>query len=343
MPTSRLDAFFVSEQELRFTEFNAETPAGAGYADVLAQVFHGLPAMGPFLRRYRLIGLPASPGIYHALLSAYREWPGHRGRPPRLAIIDWSEVPTYSEFVLFQQYFLSLGLDCLIADPRQLDYRDGKLWAGSCEITLVYKRVLIGELLERGGLDHPLVRAVRDGAVCLVNPFRCKMLYKKASLAVLSDERNAALFPAEEQQAIADHIPWTRVVEERHTTHAGRPIDLVPFVLQNRERLVLKPNDDYGGKGIVLGWLTDAGHWEQAVQTALAHPYVVQERVTLPREPFPCLHNGKLAITDRMLDTAPFVCGGEYVDSCLTRIATDPLLNVTGGGSTVPTFVVEPR
>jgi hypothetical protein len=32
------------------------------------------------------------------------------------------------------------------------------------------------------------------------------------------------------------------------------------------------------------------------------------------------------------------------MDGCLTRIATDPLLNVSaGGGSTVPTLLVEPR
>ena len=43
-----------------------------------------------------------------------------------------------------------------------------------------------------------------------------------------------------------------------------------------------------------------------------------------------------------MLDTAPFVCHGDYVDGCLTRLSTAALLNVTaGGGSTVPTFVVE--
>ena len=50
------------------------------------------------------------------------------------------------------------------------------------------------------------------------------------------------------------------------------------------------------------------------------------------------------AVSERMLDTAPFVSMGEYAEGCLTRIATDPLLNVTaGGGSTVPTFVIEPR
>ena len=37
-PTSRLDAFFVADDgTLRFTEYNAETPAGAGYNDALSE------------------------------------------------------------------------------------------------------------------------------------------------------------------------------------------------------------------------------------------------------------------------------------------------------------------
>ena len=67
-----------------------------------------------------------------------------------------------------------------------------------------------------------MIRAVRERAVCMVNPFSCKMMHKKASLAVLSDERNAHLFSAEEAEAIEAHIPWTRVVEERHTKFGGQ-------------------------------------------------------------------------------------------------------------------------
>ena len=60
---------------------------------------------------------------------------------------------------------------------------------------MIYKRVLIAELLDRdGGLNGKIVRAVRDRACCMVNTFRCKILFKKASFAVLSDERNAKLF-----------------------------------------------------------------------------------------------------------------------------------------------------
>jgi uncharacterized circularly permuted ATP-grasp superfamily protein len=343
MPTSRLDAFFVSEDELRFTEFNAETPAGAAYTDILAQAFLTLPVMRAFAHDYQVLPLPARPGVFNALLEAFAQWRGRR-EAPRIAILDWREVPTYQEFVLFQRYFHEQGVECVLADPREVEYRQGRLLAGDFHVSLVYKRVLLSELLDRSGPDHPVLRAVRDGVACMVNPCRSKILYKKASLAVLGDERNAALFAAEEQEVIRAHVPWTRLVEERRTEFDGRPVDLVPFILANRERLVLKPNDDYGGKGIVLGWTVDAARWGQAVGVALAEPYVVQDRVRLPTEPFPSLIDGTLHIGERMLDTAPFVTNGDYVDGCLTRIATDPLLNVTaGGGSTVPTFLVEPR
>ncbi len=341
-PASRLDAFFL-EGGLRFTEYNAETPAGSAYNDALTHVFYGLPVMREFLRRYDVRPLPARHSVLHVLLEAFREWSGRR-ESPRIAILDWREVPTYSEFLLFREYFRSQGLTCEIADPREVEYRAGKLWAGDLHVTLIYKRVLLSELVSREGEDSPVLRAVREGAVCMVNPFQCKILHKKTSLAVLSDERNQALFPNEQREAIEAYIPWTRRVEERQTEFRGRAIDLIPFILEHRDNLVLKPSDDYGGAGISLGWEVDAAAWEGAVRKALAEPYVVQERIPLPFEPFPSVVDGRLDIRDRMLDTAPFIAYGEYAAGCLTRVSTAALLNVTaGGGSTAPTFVVENR
>lgn len=343
-PTSRLDAFFVDEGKgLRFTEYNAETPAGSGYNDILTEMFLGLPVMREFLRSYEVRPLPVRHSLMHCLLDSFQQWSG-RSEAPRIAILDWSEVPTYSEFLIFEQYFTEQGIECIIADPNEVEYRDGRLIAGDFHITLIYKRVLITELVERGGMDHPVMRAVRDGAVCMVNPFACKINHKKASLAVLSDERNASLFTGDEQAAIDDHIPWTRVVEERRTRFKDREIDLVPFSMQHRERLVLKPNDEYGGKGIVLGWEVGASEWEAAVRSALDEPYIVQDRIVLPSEPYPSMIDGHVVIADRMLDTAPYAFYGDYVDGCLSRLGTTSLLNVTaGGGSNVPSLLVEKR
>lgn len=340
-PTSRLDAFYTSEMELKFTEFNTETPAGVGYHDVLTEIFLGMPVVQEFTRQADLQPLPSRPGVLHALLAAYRQWRGNMSAQPRVAIVDWQHVPTASEFVLMADYFRSQGLECRIVDPREVEWAAGGLRAGDFQFDLIYKRVLISELIQQGGLDHPIVRAVRERAVCMVNSFGCKPLFKKVSFAVLSDERNQSLFNTVQQQAIARYIPWTRLLEERHTTYAQQSIDLVPWTLANRQRLVLKPNDEYGGKGIVLGWVVEQSQWEHSVTQALNEPTVVQERVNLPREVFPSFEGGQLRLLDRMLDTDPFVLLGERMHSCLTRISTEVLLNVTaGGGSTVPTFIV---
>lgn len=340
-PLGRVDAFFdPTDGRLRITEYNAETPAGAAYGDALTALFEVLPAMRPVLARWDVRSVRAMPPTLHALLDAWHRFSGGRSRPT-IGILDWEGVPTWSEFLLWRDWLEGLGYPCVVADVRTADYRDGALWAGGRRIDVVYKRVLIHELVGREGLGHPLVRAVRDGAVCMVNPFGCKLLHKKASLAVLSDERNARLFTAAERAAIAEHVPWTRVVEDRRTEHDGAPADLVPLLLARRERMVLKPNDDYGGAGIVLGWEVDDSAWEAAVRRALDAPFIAQERITLPSEPFPSLDGGQLVFADRIVDTAPFVHGGTRVDGCLSRISSAALVNVTaGGGSTVPTFVV---
>jgi hypothetical protein len=80
------------------------------------------------------------------------------------------------------------------------------------------------------------------------------------------------------------------------------------------------------------------------VQRALTEPYIVQDRITLPMEAYPSIVDDRLVVHDRILDTAPFVFHGAFMDGCLTRLSSDPLVNVTAGsGSSLATFVVEPR
>ena len=73
-PLTRLDAFFVTENnELRFTEYNAEVPAASAYNDVLNSVFFGLPVMGAFMQQYVARPLPTRHSVMHVLLDMYKE------------------------------------------------------------------------------------------------------------------------------------------------------------------------------------------------------------------------------------------------------------------------------
>jgi hypothetical protein len=81
-----------------------------------------------------------------------------------------------------------------------------------------------------------------------------------------------------------------------------------------------------------------------ALQAALNEPSIIQERICVPSEPYPSLVEGHVQIYDRLIDANPYIWYGEYISGCMTRLSTVDLLNVTaGGGSVVPTFLIEKR
>jgi uncharacterized circularly permuted ATP-grasp superfamily protein len=335
-PSARLDGFVGEDGVIRFVEYNAESPAGMAYNDELAQVFASLPVMKKFREKFSCSVVPTRGRQLTAMLRAHRS---RSDRSPAIAIVDWRGLPTLTEFEMFQRYFESRGVPTVICAPEDLTYSRGTLRAQGRAINLVYRRVLTSELLAKDDVARPLVRAYLEGAVTVVNSFRAKLLHKKMSLALLSDDRYAGLYTQSQRAAIAKHIPWTRKIREGHTTYGGKVVDLGDFVVAHRDRLVLKPNDEYGGKGVVLGWTIDQHEWEQSFLAALASSYVVQERVEVPRYPFPVVL-GRMHFLDLSIDHNPYLFWGG-VSGCLARVSSSALLNVTAGaGSVVPTYVI---
>ena len=327
-PSARLDSFFAGQ--IRFVEYNAESPAGMAYSDNLAAIFARLPVMKAFRKRFRGRFLPTRRRQLSAMLHAFRQW--GRGTRPVIAIVDWEGLPTAPEFEMFKAFFEAAGVKTVICDPRSLELRRGRLYAQGKAVNLVYRRVLTSELLARGDETRALRDAYVAGAVCVVNSFRAKLLHKKMSLAMLSDDRYRRLYTPAQRAAIRSHIPWTRRVVP----------ELGDEIARRRETLVLKPNDEYGGKGVILGWTVDQAEWEAAIEVAATQSYVVQEAVEIPRVPFPVVLDG-LRYLDLAVDLDPYLFDGR-VRGFMTRVSAAALLNVTAGaGSVVPTFVVEGR
>jgi uncharacterized circularly permuted ATP-grasp superfamily protein len=134
-------------------------------------------------------------------------------------------------------------------------------------------------------------------------------------------------------------VPWTRKLEERRTRFHGQDIDLVPWVVAHRASLVLKPAHGYGGDSVYVGSETKPNAWEKAVIRALSAPWVVQERVDIPEEPFPVLRDGELAFEPLKVNVNPFYVAGADVGA-VTRCSKSSVINVSAGGGSLPTFVV---
>jgi len=346
---SRLDAFLLPDS-LKCAEYNGESPAGAGYSETLSEIFRELPVMTAFCKQYEVHSYPLSAKLLDALMLSYVDWGGTSKRP-QIAIVDWREVPTWSEFEILKGRFEKLGVPTLIADPRDLVFDGKTLAAHGTKIDLLYRRVLINDIVGRAKECEALVKAYSASAVCVANTFRCKIPHVKAFFAVLTDERNGALFSHQERELIRRHIPWTRVVEDAGTAHYGKHVDLLAFIRANRENLVLKPNDEYGGTGVTLGWETSEHDWDEAIERAVSatrpgeksRAWIVQERIPIRREVFPYITPDKnVEFRDMLVDFAPYLFRGKLC-GFLTRLSATGLANVTSGGGQVPAFRITPR
>jgi hypothetical protein len=335
--TTRLDAF-VHRDEIKFVESNAENPSSLPDQEELNRLLFELPAMASFARRYRLRQFSPVNRLLETLLSTYREWGG--SGVPNLAILDWKDLPTSSEFIFLQEYFSARGVPTIICSPEDLEYQKGQLRSGTFQIDLVYKRVIIHEFLARYDDSHPLIRAYVNHNVCLVNPFRCKIMHKKAVFEMLTDEERQGWFTASEKEAIRRSVPWTRRVSDRNTTRRGRKINLLEFIRRNRSRFVLKPNDDYGGHGVHFGAQMDERDWESAIERALSADYIVQDALDLHPELFPIFSETDWKLQPMFVDTNPFLFRGK-VCGAMVRLSATPIVNVTSGGGETGFFVLK--
>ena len=337
---ARLDSHLVNGR-LRFVQYNADSPTGAGYADALADLFYDAPPVRQFRKRYLLTRACSRKHLLQALLKSYKQFGGTK--KPNIAIVEFRPAyhPGQSEYELFRDSFREAGYAVEIVSPEQLEYRNGVLRKGAFEIDLAYRRLGVQEFLMRFDLTHPLVRAYRDRAVCVVNSFRSELAHKKAMFGLLTDETLTAGFPAAERKAIREHVPWTRLVSAVKTTYQDRTIDLPEFIAQNRERLALKPNDDYSGRHTYFGWEMDGPGWDRALKQAMHTPYVVQERVDAVRSVFPLMSFGHLEFREMQVDVHPHAYLGK-VQGCSSWLSAGRS-GFSSAAGIVPTFILEPK
>ena len=342
-PTARLDSF-LTEDAYSYVELNGESPAGIAFSDSAREIFLELPIMKKFAEQYEIQGFEGRPRLLETLLECYEEFLGDEPKKkPTIAIVDLKDLPTVEEFLLCKEYFEKNGYKSIICSPDELEFDGEKLlYKGEEQIDLVYRRLLVREYLPIVDEVPALLDAYRAGKVCVANSFRGLLLHKKAMFAVQTNEKYAHLFDENELEAIRKHIPWTRNFRDEKTEYYGKDIDLVEWTRLNSDKLVLKPNDDYGGHGIYIGWITEQKDWEEAIQNALkVGDYLVQERVPTARETFPYISDdGKIVMSVQMVDLDPLIFNGK-VGSAFTRLSLTELANVSSGGGMVPTMILK--
>jgi len=332
----RLDAF-LQGYEVRFLEFNADSPAGTGYTDKLYEGLTTTIELPKVAQSFDTAYTPILPELIATLLDAYAHVRARNPdfpERPRLALVDTAASPAVPEFRIICAAAREAGLEAVHATLEEVAY-DGSVLRVQGEPTpLVYRRALLEELE-----DSDVAAAARDGRVCLVNPFRSRVANNKKLFALFGDPRFAHLVQSDERDVLAATIPWTRILRPGRTHYGDWTIDLLPFVADNREKLVLKPASDYGGHGVALGMETPAPEWERLLAAhAERDDYIVQEYVPVPEEMFPTVEDGHVQMRLKRFNINPFGIGGRYAGS-ITRISDRAVINVSAGGGLLPSVI----
>lgn len=329
---------------LHFTGHRVASPSSVVYGNMLADVYYDAPPVKEFRKKHKLQKLGGTKAMVQAMLKAYKEF-GGKNKKPAIAIVE-ARAPFQpaeaSENALLAEQLRREGLVAEAISPEQLEYKNGQLRRGDLVIDVVYRCVHVQDFLVRFDLNHALVRAYKERAVCMVNSFRSEVTAKRGLFDLLTDAAVTAKFPAAERKAIADFIPWTRLVQAAKTVYKKHTVDLPDFVMKHRAKLVLRPNDETSDQSTFRGAELDETGWEKALRQAMRSPYVVQEVADPARAVFPLTQYGSLVMKEMQVDVHPHFFGGKiHGASSWLHVAGSSGFSTLSG--LAPTFLLEAK
>lgn len=346
---ARLDAFYHPQtRDLKFLEFNTDSPCGMGWHDKMVDMFANLPAMTALSKEFRLRADTLVAPLARCLQKKYREWCLSKEISPKdhphYVIATVRESTVLVDLQIIRDIFIAKGLDCTWLDPRDFETKDGVLYGNGKPVDFIYRddnqEFLSDENYTKAMSAND---AYRRHEVPLVNPFCARVGGLKSVLAIMSDRKYHHIFTEREVDAFSKFIPWTRLVRDCETEYRGTQIRLKHFIPENKDQLVLKPNSGYGGFGVVIGADVGGTEWTDTLAKALSpgNNYVVQEMVPLPKDMFPVLDadNNLTGFEPKNVNLNLWSFDGEF-GGAFVRASSSTVINVHQGGGLVPCFYV---
>jgi hypothetical protein len=244
------------------------------------------------------------------------------------------------------QYFRDrYGMRIMHADPTELTLRGREVYYEGEAIDLAYRDYPVADLidLEREGNTVEPMRALFQQNR-MISSITAE-LDQKSCWEILSDlQFTRKYFSADERQVFRRHILWTRILSDRFTQLPdGQMGSLLDYTRKEFESLVLKPNRDFGGHGVVIGHSVTRAEWETALEQALADKerWVVQQLASIPVSEFPVLGPDGKAHVEPFYVVMGFAAT-KYGMAVLGRASQKQVVNVAQRGGMCGVFIGHP-
>ena len=184
-----------------------------------------------------------------------------------------NEHATFSDFDRFAQAFERQGVRSRVVDIRDLKFDGARLYDVNDGETVdcVYRRAVTCDIQNNFDSCRDLVDAVAANKVCLVGHFRTTVVHTKTVNVALFLPETREFLTQDERDFIDAHCPRT------YRLKTDMPLD-VTEIIDNPKHWILKPEDDYGAKGVFAGPdFADVDEWKKIVESHVDAGYVAQE------------------------------------------------------------------
>ena len=313
---SRVDWFVDEDGRVRALEVNATIPAMQVYSDAAARGWAEAvtPARTQALQR----NSHNATWLIDALLAAAR----HRAKPPSIQLLHRDGDPQVTELRALAALLRDRGIDARTCTPADIAL-DGDPQG------VIYRHLFARYVEPSSPLGQAFLDPVRHGIWNRVDGW----LETKGLFAELSmHAAKAAFLSSEERAAVAELVPWTRLLD-----------DIDDAALGDGDGYVLKKSHDYGGKSVEIGREVGPAAFGQALARARADEpasWVAQELIDAPAiDRFLCVETGARRLSLHLdISTYASLIAGVPEGASVCRAAPGRVVNIVGGGGVAPLF-----
>jgi uncharacterized circularly permuted ATP-grasp superfamily protein len=322
-----------SDGTWKVIEDNVRTPSGISYVlENRATMARVVPEL---FASYRVRRVEHYPQLLLGALRAVAP-----SAESEATVVVWTPGPANPAY--FEHAFLARQMGVELVEASDLVVRDDVLYMrttrGLERAHAVYRRLdddFVDPLEFRPDslLGVPgLVRAYRAGSVAIANAFGTGVADDKAIYCFVPD-------------MIRFYLGEEPILENVRTYLPSDP-EVLEHVLARLDRLVVKPTDESGGKGVMIGPHAEEQEIERMRRLIVADPerWIAQDVVRLSTVP---TVGPDGTLVPRHVDLRPFAVFGERIDIVpggLTRVALEEgslIVNSSRGGGSKDTWVLE--
>lgn len=317
IPIARFDLFYKDPENFKFCELNTDGSSAMNEDNTLSRIMLESEALKDFrgdkdIDYFELFTpwVEESIAIYKNTKDAVEK--------PNVAIVDFKESSSFPDFLEFQRVYREAGYDCIIADPRDLTYRDGRLYHEDYRIDLVYRRIVSYELIEKREQIKDFIEAYRDRAFICLGSIRSQVAHNKIFFKILHDEDTLEYLSQKERDFVKNHIPFTGIF--------GGAEDIFNKVLDNKDKYIMKPMDLNASQGVFVGRDYTREEWEKRLREAFDKDYLYQEYFDPFERDFLIKTDEGLKV-DRFMTTVGLFMYNEKVKGVYTRIGQETIIS----------------